>query len=99
MRIYVEFSPTASKDEKTVQAHLYEKWQYKVLWHLRGLEQEIEDDTPGGVILISAIRSKLEINVRGFSGDLGRKIYKKLLPLKIDNEDEPLLCSSIQVDF
>lgn len=80
MKIVYEFSTTHNKKEDiSLQVLFHDRWKFKILWQLRDLEDELEDEKDG-VIMIPALGTAFIIELRGFSDNVADKIEKRLLP-------------------
>ncbi len=66
--------------EDYVNLLLLQKFKYKIMWHLRFLENQINDE--GGIIILS-IKS---IETKGFSQELTEKI-REVFRTSVDTED------------
>lgn len=76
MRFYIE--PPVS-DVEFVQAHwqlLYEKNKYKIMWALRHLEAEIEEEN--GMFILADHDGEPRLQAKDFSEELSEKIAEAL---------------------
>jgi len=79
MKIVYEFSTTHTKKEDIfLQVLFHDRWKYKILWKLRDLEPELNNEKDG-VIIIPALGSGFTIEIRGFSDKMGDEIERRLL--------------------
>lgn len=66
--------------EEYINILLLQKFKYKIMWHLRFLETQINEE--GGIIIVS-IKS---IETKGFSQELTDKI-REVFKASVDTED------------
>ncbi len=79
MKIFYEFDDTRGLNQMKLQCLYFAKEKYKILWALRHLEDNIENDDKDGVILIPTLGSdESTIVIRGFSDDLRDKVWLTL---------------------
>ena len=80
MRLVFEISKNIKRDaDKALQNAYFEKWNYKILFHLWDLEEELNSHS--GLIVIPALDSGLPIEIIGFERKIAEKIYKVLKPV------------------
>ena len=81
MKVYLEYNIPESEDmpslnplaEFAMKKHM-EKEKYKVMWQLRSLENEINQE--GGLIIIT---EKGKIHTKDFTSELTEKIHQLLI--------------------
>jgi hypothetical protein len=80
MKIYTDFEPTGDETADGIMQLLFSKLRYQLMWRLRKLELEINNE-PEGVLIIRAhdgIDGITKTHVRGFSVALMEKISERL---------------------
>ena len=77
MRFYTE---PPVHEEELAQSHwnlLYEKNKWKIMWHLRHLEKEIEE-AEEGVLILWNDNGVPRFGTKGFTEDLSNRIHQAL---------------------
>ncbi|MEJ7821477.1 MAG: hypothetical protein WKF85_04100 [Chitinophagaceae bacterium] len=80
MKIYTDFEPTGDETADGIMQLLFSKLRYQLMWRLRKLELEINNE-PEGVLIIRAhdgIDGMIKTHVRGFSDAIMEKISERL---------------------
>ena len=85
MKVYIRYNSQVYDNEgineiaETAYYHILTKWKYKIMWHLRSVENEINDE--GGIIIVD-LSGKIEI--KQFTEELTEKIHELLAIMKDD---------------
>jgi hypothetical protein len=86
MKVYISYDSQEYADDsiqKLSDKYMYNmlmKWRYKVMWYLRSIEKEIDEE--GGIIIVDADKSGF--HTKGFTVGLTERI-KELLSLMPDD--------------
>lgn len=83
MKVYYEFPPSGNDDYDKIIRMMFEKWKYQMMWALRHLEREMEEE--GGCIIIQSPGTQYRFVIRDFSYELTEKIDAILRPLPLEN--------------
>jgi len=81
MKIIYNFPEVEDSLNYTIHRLYFENWKYKILWALRSLEAEIENDGKRGIIIIPDLESEEEFEVLGFPPKLMGPVRKLMLDI------------------
>lgn len=72
MRVYYEMKPTGTDAIDYYLRVLFEMYRFRLMWYLRHLEQEINDE--GGCLIIVAETDRSYIHTKDFTRGLTEKV-------------------------
>jgi len=73
MKIYYSNEPTGDDNADKILNLVLEKCKYQIMWHLRHLEDEINNEKEGIITLVISDNKK-GVGLKGFSKELAEKI-------------------------
>jgi len=77
MNVYIKYPAKRDPNKELLENLYYEKWYYKLMYHLAELAEDMEKESEGFILMTGPYDSE-PFKIWGFSKELSKRIKSKI---------------------